>query len=88
MENLIGSPGKLKFFLSNMGCVQSKKYQPYCPNCNSNENVIEIIYGYPTEEGMEDFRHGLKHLGGCGFDSRSPDSYCKKCKRSFNGKIQ
>ena len=46
-----------------MGCVQSKKYQPYCPNCNSNENVIEIIYGYPTEEGMEDFRHGLKHLG-------------------------
>ena len=48
-----------------MGCVhvQSKKYQPYCPNCNSNENVIEIIYGYPTEEGMEDFRHGIKHLG-------------------------
>ena len=44
-----------------MGCVQSKEYQLYCPNCNSNENVIEIIYGYPTEEGMEDFRHGLKN---------------------------
>ena len=27
-----------------MGCVQSYKYQPYCPNCNSNENVIEIVY--------------------------------------------
>ena len=29
---------------------------------------------------MEDFKHGLKHLGGCGFDSRSPDFYCKSIK--------
>ena len=46
-----------------MGYVQSNKYQPYCPNCNSNENVIEIVYGYPTKEGMEDYKNGLKHLG-------------------------
>ena len=49
---------------------------------------MEIIYDYPNEEVMEDFKHGLKHLGGCGFDSRSPDFYCKKYKRSFNGKMQ
>ena len=22
--------------------------KPKCPNCNNNENVIRIIYGYPS----------------------------------------
>ena len=31
---------------------------PNCPNCNTNENVIKIIYGYPSPALFEESKKG------------------------------
>jgi hypothetical protein len=46
-----------------------------CPNCNTSENVREILYGMPSEEPDP-----MKYLiGGCCMESDSPDFRCLKC---------
>ena len=36
-----------------------------CPSCNTSENVIKIVYGYPKPSLMEDSNKGNVKLGGC-----------------------
>ncbi|UCH79180.1 MAG: hypothetical protein JSU81_04330 [Candidatus Coatesbacteria bacterium] len=37
---------------------------PACPKCGSDENVIPIVYGYPSEELFEAAERGEVALGG------------------------
>jgi len=37
---------------------------PACPQCGSDENVIPIVYGYPSEELCEAADRGDVELGG------------------------
>ena len=49
-----------------------------CPVCGTN-NVIEIIYGYPTEEAIKEYEKGNIELGGCMFEGDEPNRKCKNC---------
>lgn len=49
-----------------------------CPQCGS-EDVIGIVYGYPTEETLERAKAGEVRLGGCVVDYCDPNRYCKNC---------
>jgi len=49
-----------------------------CPQCGSVE-VIEIVYGYPTEETFERAEAGEVRLGGCVVGYCDPNKYCKDC---------
>jgi len=59
-----------------MGCI--------CPKCKSN-NIIPIMYGYPTYEAFEEAEKGNIKLGGCeviiGCDM--PDRFCKDCEHEW-----
>lgn len=37
---------------------------PACPQCGSDENVLPIVYGYPSEELFEAAERGEVALGG------------------------
>ena len=49
-----------------------------CPQCGS-EDVIGIVYGYPTEETLERAEAGEVRLGGCVVGYCDPNRYCKSC---------
>ena len=49
-----------------------------CPQCGS-EDVIGIVYGYPTEETLERAEAGEVRLGGCVVGCCDPNMYCKDC---------
>lgn len=49
-----------------------------CPVCGTN-NVIEIIYGDPTEEAIKEYEKGNIELGGCMFEGDEPNLKCKNC---------
>ena len=53
-----------------------------CPNCNS-ENIIDIIYGYPTDELLEDSKAGRVVLGGCIVEPSNPIFKCNNCFKRF-----
>ena len=55
-----------------------------CPNCKSANDVIEIIYGSPTDEVFKEVEKGKLILGGCCIElNHSPIWYCKKCQLEF-----
>jgi hypothetical protein len=58
------------------------KATPACPNCFSSEHVVEIIYGYPSDELMRAGREDVI-LGGCCISDDSPAWFCQECKHSF-----
>ena len=43
-----------------------------CPTCHSKENVVPIVYGYPSEELMEESKAGKVNLGGCVMHENNP----------------
>ncbi len=50
-----------------------------CPRCKS-EDVVEIIYGMPTEELLKEIeKKGNYWLGGCCISPDNPDYHCKNC---------
>ena len=53
-----------------------------CPKCQSDE-IIQIIYGYPTSEAGEDAEKGFVRLGGCDINEDSPQWHCKNCGHDF-----
>lgn len=55
---------------------------PTCPNCFSSEHVVEIVYGYPSDELLISDREDFV-LGGCVICNDSPGWYCQDCKHSF-----
>lgn len=50
-----------------------------CPNCKS-ENVLPIMYGYPTYEAFQRAERGEILLGGCEVTFDQPDYGCVDCK--------
>lgn len=56
-----------------------------CPKCKS-ENVVPIIYGYPSQEVFEEAEKENLKFGGCdilidGF--AMPDRFCKDCENKW-----
>ena len=50
-----------------------------CPSCNS-EQVVPIVYGFPSPKLIEEADKGLVVLGGCVVDAKNPKWKCKACK--------
>ncbi|CAF1603742.1 unnamed protein product [Didymodactylos carnosus] len=59
--------------------VNENQSKPVCSKCNSTENVISIVYGYPGDELMKSAREGHVKLGGCCVSPDSKRNWCKKC---------
>lgn len=57
-----------------------------CPICG-REELIEIIYGYPSNELFELSEKGLVKLGGCclpiNYDDNIKYYYCKSCRKEI-----
>ncbi len=53
-----------------------------CPFCGS-KNVLEIVYGYPSNELFEEAKAGKVLLGGCCIYDDSPNRVCKDCKKEW-----
>lgn len=53
-----------------------------CPKNHTN-NIIPIIYGYPSEELFAKADSGLVQLGGCEISENAPNWYCKTHNISF-----
>jgi transposase-like protein len=56
---------------------------PTCPRCHSSEQVVPIIYGYPSEELFEAADRGEVKLGGCVVTGDDPQWFCKSCDYSW-----
>ncbi len=56
---------------------------PACPKCGSSENVVPIVYGYPSAELMAAAERGEVKLGGCVITGDDPQWYCKACSYSW-----
>lgn len=56
-----------------------------CPKCKS-ENIVPIMYGYPSPEAFEEEEKGNLKLGGCEMlidGLAMPDRFCKDCKTKW-----
>jgi hypothetical protein len=57
-----------------------------CPNCNTP--LIPILYGYSSKKYLDMHKEGLIFLISTTYHTKdSPTSYCKKCNKSFNIKL-
>lgn len=57
-----------------------------CPHCNNL--LIPILYGYSSKKYLDMHKEGLIFLISNTYHTKKdPVSYCKKCKQSFNIKI-
>ena len=56
--------------------MKDKKY--ICPKCKSNE-VIDILYGYPSPEALQSWFKKDVELGGCIVGNEKPTHKCFKC---------
>ncbi len=54
-----------------------------CPKCGKKE-AVQIIYGYPSFELMEQARKGVIHLGGCVIMGYNPQWYCRICGHKWS----
>jgi hypothetical protein len=58
-----------------------KHLQEPCPYCLKNDEVIPILYGFPSHESFRKAERGEVYLGGCEI---SPTRfYCKRDDREF-----
>ena len=53
-----------------------------CPRCGSSK-LVGILYGRPTEEGMEAVERGEYVLGSCLVSLDQPDWLCTACKHEW-----
>lgn len=56
----------------------SKNKRLTCPKCASNK-IIDILYGYPTEETLRSWQNKEIELGGCIIGKEKPTKKCTKC---------
>ena len=54
------------------------KHRPTCPKCGSDATAT-IVYGFPSEELMEEAERGEVHLGGCCVTDNDPQWRCADC---------
>lgn len=60
---------------------RSRVAMPACPCCHESDEVIPILYGYPTHAAFLKADRGEVYLGGCEI---SPYAYyCKRDDREF-----
>ncbi len=52
-----------------------------CPYCRETDEVIPILYGFPTHAGFMKAERGEVYLGGCEITPYS--FYCKRDDREF-----
>ncbi|MDB5200646.1 MAG: hypothetical protein JWQ27_55 [Ferruginibacter sp.] len=52
-----------------------KDFKPGCAYGHS-DNIVRIVYGYPTQKNMRKAKKGLIHLGGCVISDCDPRYYC------------
>lgn len=72
-----------------IGCTEScstndNQHQNHktCPK-NHTDNIIPIVYGYPSEELFDKADSGLVRLGGCEVSEDAPNWFCKTHNISF-----
>ena len=58
-----------------------KNNVPACPYCREKDEVIPILYGFPTHAGFLKAERGEVYLGGCEIAPYS--HYCKRDDREF-----
>ena len=56
--------------------MRDKKY--ICSECKSDE-VVDIVYGYPTDETLQSWFKKDVELGGCIVGEEKPTYKCFKC---------
>ena len=54
-----------------------------CPKCGSEE-IIPIVYGYPTKELFDQSKKGEVIIGGCCIVGEVPNRHCKNCGEEFS----
>jgi hypothetical protein len=59
-----------------------KRAENECPKGHSDE-VVPIIYGYPSEEDFKNSDSGKVVLGGCELPENPKKYWCKKHKTEF-----
>ena len=67
-------------------CERNKETVPNCPKCGKAENVVKIVFGYPSPELMQHAKDGMVALGGCCplMDrEHSRNHKCKSCNEEF-----
>lgn len=62
--------------------VAKPKAENECPKGHSDE-VVPIIYGYPSEEDFKNSDSGKVVLGGCELPENPKKYWCKKHKTEF-----
>ena len=55
-----------------------------CPKCKSNM-IIDIVYGFPSEEMSDEADSNKISLGGCCIEPSNPEFKCKSCGEEFGG---
>jgi hypothetical protein len=60
---------------------------PQCPKCNTNKDVIPIMYGLPDKKLIKMHDLGKIHHHGCEIGGDMPEWHCKSCGFEW-GKIQ
>ena len=58
-----------------------------CPKCKSNM-IIDIVYGYPSEEISDAADSNKISLGGCCIEPGNPAFKCKSCWHEFGGSFK
>jgi hypothetical protein len=58
-----------------------KKHDVVCPYCREKDEVIPILYGFPTHEAFKKADRGELYLGG--LDISPYNYYCKRDDREF-----
>jgi hypothetical protein len=53
-----------------------------CPNCQSPD-ILDIVYGYPSNDLIEDSYKGKVRLGGCCVDESNPNWQCELCNHRW-----
>lgn len=60
----------------------SKRKPVKCPDC-AGKKVVHIMYGYPTDETIENANDGSFVMGGCVVSGCDPSWRCTACGASI-----
>ncbi len=69
--------------MASPGVHKVRYRRPGCPFCGYEDQVVRIVYGYPSPEMIEQSRRGEVALGGCCIGPDADAWYCRGCMRTF-----
>ena len=58
------------------------RQNPKCPKCDSDK-VVQIVFGYPSDELFESADRGEVSLGGCCVEVDDPEWHCDDCENEW-----